>query len=106
MKMTRKQKIDRQREYAAERAIGPIRDAIDSGELVISPAPQRQPRVKIVGREHPHFGEYGRFTGEVKQFPWGSKLALVKLENCKHGGDACYISPGDIREVNDDDQYI
>ena len=65
-----------------------------------------EPRVKIVGRKHPHCGEYGRFTGEVIRLVTGPKMALVKLENCRHGGDACYVSPGDIREVNEDDQYV
>jgi hypothetical protein len=41
MKLTRKQKIERQQrlatERAAERVMGPIRDAIDAGELVITP---------------------------------------------------------------------
>ena len=64
-----------------------------------------QPRVKIVGREHPHRGEYGRFTGETIRLVTGSVMALVKLEHCKHGTDGCYVSPGDIREVDDDDQY-
>jgi hypothetical protein len=71
-------------------------------------ATDRQPRVKIVNRQHPHHGEYGRFTSEVIQmrFGLGNKMALVKLESCKHGTDRCYVSPGDIREVNDDDQYV
>lgn len=37
MRETRKQKIDRQRGHAADRAFDPIREAIDSGELVITP---------------------------------------------------------------------
>lgn len=69
--------------------------------------PGEAPRVKIVGKEHPHRGEYGRFTGEVITMKTdGSRMALVKLEHCKHGTDGCYVSPGDIREVNDDDQFI
>ena len=39
MKLTRKQKIQQQREWAAERVMGPIRDAIERGELVITPCP-------------------------------------------------------------------
>lgn len=65
-----------------------------------------QPRVKIVGREHPHRGEYGRFTGETIRLVTGAKMALVNLERCDHGMKACYVSPGDIREVNEDDQYV
>jgi hypothetical protein len=30
----------------------------------------------------------------------------VKLEHCKHGTDGCYVSPGDVRQVNEDDQYV
>ena len=37
MKETRKQKIDRQRGRAADRAFDPIRKAIDDGRLVIKP---------------------------------------------------------------------
>lgn len=59
------------------------------------------PRVKIVGREHPHRGEYGRFDGSTINV-LGKRMALVKLENCRHGTDGCYVSPGDIREVNED----
>lgn len=43
-------------------------------------APQRLPRVKIVGKDHPHRGEYGRFTGKVIQLITGAKMALVNLE--------------------------
>lgn len=64
------------------------------------------PRVKITRRNHPHYGEYGRFTGEVITIVTGDKMALVKLEHCKHGVDGCYVSPGDVREVNRDDQYV
>lgn len=62
-------------------------------------ADQKLPRVQIVNREHPHFEEYGRFTGEVIRPIWGGKMALVQLENCQHGGDACYVNPGDVKEV-------
>jgi hypothetical protein len=72
-----------------------------------SPSSSREmPRVKIVGREHPHHGEYGRYTGQIIRLVTGTKMALVKLEACRHGGDACYVSPGDIREVDQDDQYV
>ena len=64
------------------------------------------PRVKIVAKAHPHKGEYGQFTGEVIRLVTGHKMAHVQLENCKHGTDGCYVSPGDVREVNEDDQYI
>jgi hypothetical protein len=66
---------------------------------------RRLPRVKIVNREHPHYGEYGTFAGETISVI-GQRMALVKLERCKHGTDGCYVSPGDIREVDDDDQFV
>lgn len=65
----------------------------------------RLPRVKIVSNTHPHRGEYGRFTGEIINV-LGKKMALVKLEHCKHGTDGCYVSVGEVREVNSDDQYV
>jgi hypothetical protein len=64
------------------------------------------PRVKIIGKDHPHRGEYGELTGDVIRLVTGSKMARVKLEACRHGGDACYVSPGDVREVDADDQFV
>lgn len=59
------------------------------------------PRVQIVNRDHPHFEEYGRFTGKVitMRFFNGEEMAEVKLENCRHGGDACFVCKGDVRRV-------
>jgi hypothetical protein len=62
--------------------------------------------VKIVGRDHPHRGEYGRFTGEVVRLVTGQQMALVTLEACRHGTDGCYVSPGDVRAVDESDQFI
>lgn len=58
-------------------------------------------RVQIVNRQHPHFEEYGRFTGKIIQMKFGAqaKMAEVKLEHCRHGGDACFVNPGDVRQV-------
>lgn len=57
-------------------------------------------RVQIVNRNHPHFEEYGRFTGKIVTPRWGGgDMAEVKLENCRHGGDACFVSKGDVRQV-------
>lgn len=65
---------------------------------------KKLPRVQIVNRKHPHFEEYGRFTGKIIQFKhWDSRMAEVKLENCRHGGDACFVSPGDVKEVRNRD---
>lgn len=58
------------------------------------------PRVQIVNREHPHFEEYGRFTGKIITTHFGAgDMAEVRLENCPHGGDACFVSRGDVRRV-------
>lgn len=60
---------------------------------------QPLPRVQITDRHHPHFEEYGRFTGKVIKMVWGAKMAEVALENCRHGTDGCFVSPGQIRQV-------
>jgi len=59
------------------------------------------PRVQITSREHPHFEEYGRFTGKVITMKFGDKrnMAEVKLENCRHGGEACFVCAGDVSLV-------
>lgn len=66
------------------------------------------PRVKIVKKDHPHVGEIGRFTGKVIEmnFATPKKMAEVALEHCRHGTDGCFVSVGDVRRVDDDDQYI
>jgi hypothetical protein len=58
------------------------------------------PRVQIVNREHPHFEEYGRLTGKLITFKYsGEQMAEVKLEHCRHGGDGCFVSKGDVKQV-------
>ena len=61
------------------------------------------PRVQIVNRKHPHYEEYGRFTGKIvtMRFGDGKQMAEVKLENCPHGTDACFVSVGDVRQVRE-----
>lgn len=58
-------------------------------------------RVQIINREHPHFEEYGWFTGKIVQMKFGDrkKMAEVALEHCRHGVDACFVSVGDVRQV-------
>lgn len=61
-------------------------------------------RVQIVNRRHPHFEEYGRFTGKVIRPVWAKNdgrgdMAEVKLEHCRHGADGCFVSKGDVRQV-------
>jgi hypothetical protein len=64
-------------------------------------APQSLPRVQIIKRDHPHFEEYGRFTGKIITMKFGlnNQMAEVKLENCRHGVDGCFVNPGDVRQV-------
>jgi hypothetical protein len=59
------------------------------------------PRVQIVNRQHPHFEEYGRFTGKIitMRFGAGNQMAEVKLESCRHGTDGCFVSKGDVIQV-------
>lgn len=66
-----------------------------------TPTPETLPRVQIVNRDHPHFEEFGRFTGKIirMKFGGGGDMAEVKLEHCCHGGDACFVSKGDVRQV-------
>ncbi len=61
------------------------------------------PRVQIVNRKHPHFEEYGRFTGKIITMRFGDdrRMAEVKLENCRHGTDGCFVNYGDVRQVEE-----
>ena len=60
-------------------------------------------RVQIVSRRHPHFEEYGRLTGKIIVMKFGNRerMAEVALENCPHGGDACFVSKGDVVQVRE-----
>jgi hypothetical protein len=59
--------------------------------------PRDQPRVFICDPKHPHYGESGRFTGEVILL-LGTKMAKVDLDDCKHGTDGCFVQAGQIQE--------
>lgn len=60
------------------------------------------PRVQIVNRKHPHFEEYGRFTGKVVTMRVsGKSMAEVVLEHCQHGVDSCFVSKGDVKQVQE-----
>lgn len=67
---------------------------------------QRLPRVQIVNRTHPHFEEYGRFTGKVITMKFGDRkqMAEVALEHCRHGVEGCFVSVGDVRQVPERDE--
>lgn len=57
-------------------------------------------RVQVVNRKHPHFEEYGRFTGKIVSL-LGKPMAEVKLEHCRHGTDGCFVSKGDVTAVRE-----
>lgn len=66
----------------------------------MTPEASLLPRVQITNRKHPHFEEYGRFTGKIIATIFsGESMAEVKLENCRHGTDGCFVSKGDVRQV-------
>ena len=58
-------------------------------------------RVQIVNRKHPHFEEYGLFTGKIIAMSFGTReqMAEVKLENCRHGTNGCFVKKGDVVQV-------
>ena len=84
----------------------------ERNDLPMTPPPETNPltmRVKVVKPTHPHVGEIGRFTGKVISIPGAIKastMAEVRLENCRHGTDGCFVSKGDVRQVDDEDQYV
>lgn len=48
--------------------------------------------------DHPHYPEQGYLTGEVVSV-FGEKMAKFKLDNCRHGGDACLVMHGQLTRV-------
>lgn len=72
-------------------------------EVSLSHGKRMLPRVQIVNRQHPHFEEYGRFTGKIitMRFGSGEQMAEVNLENCQHGTDSCFVSTGDVKQVRE-----
>lgn len=54
-------------------------------------------RVQIVDPTHPHFPEHGVMTGKILTMKFsGEEMAEVRLDNCRHGTDACFVSKGQI----------
>jgi hypothetical protein len=63
---------------------------------------QQLQRVQIVDRQHPHYEEYGRFTGKIITMRFsGESMAEVKLEHCRHGADGCFVTKGQARQVEE-----
>lgn len=73
MRETRKQKIARQQEAAAGRAadvaFDPIRAALESGELIITPVPARDPFA-----DRPEFKVIGEMWEAQAKNPRGCKI--------------------------------
>lgn len=55
--------------------------------------------VRIIDPTHPHYPETGRWTGEIIKPVWGGTMGKVKLDHCKHGTDACFVSAHQIRQI-------
>jgi len=51
-------------------------------------------RFRVMSRGHPHYGESGYFTGKMISL-FGRPMAEMRLENCQHGTDGCFVSLGD-----------
>lgn len=52
-------------------------------------------RIYVCDPEHPHYGESGFFTGKVISL-FGTDMAEVRLEGCRHGTDGCFVSKGQV----------
>jgi len=52
-------------------------------------------RVSIVDRRHPHFPEGGLLTGKIISV-LGQPMTELRLDNCRHGTDGCFVSKGQI----------
>lgn len=59
-------------------------------------------RVYICDPNHPHFGERGVLTGKIITMRFGNReqMAEVKLDDCQHGTDGCYVSKGQVSADN------
>jgi hypothetical protein len=55
----------------------------------------RTQTVRITKRDHPHYRETGKLTGKIISV-LGKPMAEVKLDDCRHGTDGCFVSQGDI----------
>jgi len=60
----------------------------------------QQQRVRVCDPEHPHYLEGGKLTGEVIMLLGKTPLAKLVLDDCKHGGDACFVGKGQIEIDN------
>jgi len=58
-------------------------------------------RIKITGSDHPHIGETGTLTGKIISV-LGTPMAEVKLDNCPHGTDACFVKQGEAKKLKEE----
>lgn len=65
MKETRKQKVDRQRGHQADRAIDPIRKAMDDGDLVITSPSSAAKGVAFTEPPTPILADATRLVGDL-----------------------------------------
>jgi len=54
--------------------------------------------VRICDPEHPHYPETGELTGKMISL-FGQPMAEMKLDNCEHGDDACFVSKGQVESL-------
>lgn len=55
-------------------------------------------KVLISDRSHPHYGETGTMTGKIISL-FGKPMAEVRLDACRHGTDGCFVSKGQVSEM-------
>lgn len=55
-------------------------------------------RVFICDPDHPHYRESGVLTGKIITMKFsGEQMAEVKLDDCKHGTDGCFVGKGQVQ---------
>ena len=54
-------------------------------------------RVFVCDPEHPHYGESGVMTGKMISL-FGTPMAEVKLDACRHGTDGCFVKKGQVQQ--------
>lgn len=56
--------------------------------------------VRICDPEHPHYPETGTLTGKIVTMRFsGTEMAEMKLDACRHGGDACFVGKGQVEQI-------
>jgi len=55
--------------------------------------------VLITNQKHPHANEIGSLTGKAIN-GFAGKMAEIKLNNCPHGIDKCFVKREDVQMLN------